>query len=372
MPAKILVDGDMGIDTFGHYKFDNGSQYMGGKARIVIGNYTVNFTGTSLSLFGIYQAEHPVLFQAIVDDGKPRNIQYDVTTSLVDVIYTSLILEDSDHTIKFVGSPNATIDYYTSEIGNNTALLGKKLIVDATDPSITYTGNWWTNTSSIITDDGAVRLPWANSTLQTNESDSSVTFLFSCTSLAIYGRNSRKGINVQMTKDGETDWYKLETSDSSNPPTHDALVDLGELTPEEHRLVIFDIHGPPEDLGVLDLDYVVYTPAFRSLAEKARNDSASETTTILVLASPTQTSISSPAQRSLSHGAIVGSVLGPRHKRTTSNTVSPIILARDEETASLDTATVVASENTQDARSRVDHLRQLMVEIQREIAQSEE
>ncbi|KAG6843225.1 hypothetical protein H0H87_006876, partial [Tephrocybe sp. NHM501043] len=155
-----------------------GHEYMGGNAMNITGDFAINFTGTSLTLYGQYRERTslkapPLSMQVIIDDTAATEVQI-LLSPTIGPIYSSATLGDSDHIIKFQGLTETIVDYCTVELGRNTTLTGvRSLIVDDIDPSIDYGhSDWTTNTNDIFsslpgTSVKYTRPPYGNSFTQT-------------------------------------------------------------------------------------------------------------------------------------------------------------------------------------------------------------
>ncbi|KAG6917185.1 hypothetical protein DXG01_003528 [Tephrocybe rancida] len=179
---KILLD-DAGLtEGASNYAFVSSLKYIGRSAVILSGDFTVNFTGTSLSLFGeLTQRPNPGFYYVVVDGGV--RVKISSSGALRGVAagqsYTSPALADSAHSITFLDFPKSTIDYATVDIGTNTPLLGNALIVDDKDPSISYVGQWSDNTGRLSSNIVGSRFPVGGSMMESNTNQSSATFHFS-------------------------------------------------------------------------------------------------------------------------------------------------------------------------------------------------
>jgi hypothetical protein len=93
--------------------------------------------------------------------------------------YQSPTLSDAQHDITITQIPSTSVDYVVVTAGENTPLLDQTLIVDDSDPSITYQGSWTQNTSPLTTSySPPVGLPFGNATHQTNSAGDSAAFGF--------------------------------------------------------------------------------------------------------------------------------------------------------------------------------------------------
>ncbi|KAG6909397.1 hypothetical protein DXG01_000698 [Tephrocybe rancida] len=404
MPERILLDnpgflGDLGEKEGAEIL----SSYMGGSAVFIATNSSYNssfsFRGTSLSLFGTRVAlptDEPA--RIAIDGGKLTKFQQTDPNLEAYLIYTSPQLADTSHTIE-VSNPGTfiDIDYATVEFGSDTPLSGTRLIVDDSDPSIKYSGPWSQNSSTI---DSLNSLAPPPATAE-NPTDQGVV-------IVEYSLDSEQHNWVCLLSEQKTSTsggLPTETPRPPNPPkshgvprgvilgtTFGALVGISvviilmvclcrrrrlrQQTSLETELVLSDMAmehksaistttpQPIEGHYVLsnhDIIHDVETHwSFRRFIRFYQTRGLPRVVPFRGISYPVTTNTQ-----------------GPQHKQpplaTSPRIVVPQIAVRGQEvdTTSILSATVVAAEGVEDPRSRIDHLRHLMVEFQREIDQAE-
>ncbi|KAG6864483.1 hypothetical protein C0991_009206 [Blastosporella zonata] len=270
MPQKIFLD-NAGYKDF-EVKLDFDPQYMGGSAVSFKNDFTINFAGecqltskskmlipppskgTSLSLFGAFWTINaPSSFQVIVDGGQPTDIQYRRQGFLVNSTYTSPILEDTEHTIQVLGLAAGYLDYATVKMGNRAPLLGQTVVVDEDDTSITYRGDWSENSNKIGSGSYSARMPYGGSTSETQQPGSSATFVFSGTSVSVFGAPPDDAINIQFTLDGTPSNRSFVKNIGA--ALHYTFFSVDSLSTGDHVLEMEYIGGP----GAMRLDYIINT-----------------------------------------------------------------------------------------------------------------
>ncbi len=95
--------------------------------------------------------------------------------------FMSPTLEEGTHTITLTEMDATDVDYALIGVGNQTTALGKDILVDDTSDSIVWTGDWQTNTSTLLTDftePYIVRRPLGNSTKDSRTVGDSFSFQF--------------------------------------------------------------------------------------------------------------------------------------------------------------------------------------------------
>ncbi|KAG6829842.1 hypothetical protein H0H87_009964, partial [Tephrocybe sp. NHM501043] len=222
--------------------------------------YTLNFSGTSLTLFGTCATP---TFNARVDSGEVTQIwlRPEDTHGTVMAFYTSPHLEDSVHSVEFdFGSSDvALLDYATVGVGNRTSLDGKTMIVDENDPSIIYGGKWSKNSSSIWGNTPLnKRMPFGGSTSQVTDYTESATvvFVFNGTTFSVVGAPFDGAVILNFTLDDNESRLIAMDGILEATPAHNVLLSgsaLGNVG--EHKLLIEVIKGS----APIRLDYFTYT-----------------------------------------------------------------------------------------------------------------
>ena len=240
--------------------------------------------------------------------------------------YQSPTLPDGEHNVTISHMPAVSIDYATVTAGQNTPLLGQVLIVDDDDPSITYKGNWSRNANVFLSSYGPyIGLPYGNATHQTTTPSASATFRFSgkflfedrksiltciddgtgtgITVAGIFSYDVLGTISVEYTLDGVSSFQNYTVTPTTTEFTSGIkqqenfiLFANQWLAAGNHTL---EMQITNCDNQVFELDYILYKPAFRSLATKP------------LLPSDQPPMTSKPTTKKSSHvPAIVGGVMG--------------------------------------------------------------
>ncbi|KAG6902690.1 hypothetical protein C0995_012830 [Termitomyces sp. Mi166 len=235
-------------------------------------------------------------------------------SSFQDPWFSTKTLPDGQHDVTFENLPGGfVIDYMTITPSNDTFLIGKQLIVDDTDPSLIYSGQWTRNTTTLlINPDFNPESSTYNATsfggdfLETGDQKASVKFTFTVTSsknrssvpgtsVGVYGFYDSKYTPLFSTFDidGVNQGSNYGFSDYLAQAHYPWFESGPSLSPGSHVLTItFDNPlsislGPG---GRFTLDYIIYTSSFSSLAAQAKSNHSNK--------------------RSILIGAIVGSVVG--------------------------------------------------------------
>jgi hypothetical protein len=138
--------------------------------------------GTSVAFFGNTPAPPASEWALIsIDGGAAYNSSYmDPAPPSSRQWFQSPVLSDGTHLINISRIAGTSVDFVVITAGQSTPLSGETLIVDDSDPSITYSGNWSLNTNTYTSRDAPpVGLPYGNATHQTSSAGSSATIQFS-------------------------------------------------------------------------------------------------------------------------------------------------------------------------------------------------
>ncbi|KAG6888264.1 hypothetical protein C0992_009120 [Termitomyces sp. T32_za158] len=245
-------------------------------------------------------------------------------SSFKDPWFSTKTLPDGQHNITFEALPDGfVIDYMAITPGNDTILIGKQLIVDDTDPSLTYTGQWVRNTTAAI----PVRSDWGdllgpglskyNATSfgggfhETEDPQASVNFTFIGSSVSVYGFYDFKypSLPATFTIDGNNDFINFHLSDYLEQASFLWFESSG-LLPGSHILSV-TFKDPSSSIqnpgGRFTLDYIVYTPSFPSLAKQG--DPTSVTSSSFQSPSSTR-QISLPTATTSSHSVSTAVLIG--------------------------------------------------------------
>ncbi|KAG6872190.1 hypothetical protein C0995_012119 [Termitomyces sp. Mi166 len=242
---------------------------------------------------------------------------------VIDVIYQSPNLSDARHDLNFFVSSKGAgvyVDYAIILVTENTALNGERLIVDESDPSVVWEGNWALD-SSMLTNpiDGFIRRPYGNTTHRTSSLGASVAFRFNGLNLSIRVRcQFPQSVAISIgdvyhsAKDGVQTDYSLSESGSGNSTNFQWYQKDG-LSPTTHTLnmTVVNVFNNPS----FNLDYILYTPSFTSLSEQEassiQQSSSSQSQATNTAIGP-QISATLPSTRpGISRGALSGAIIGP-------------------------------------------------------------
>jgi len=142
----------------------------------------MQFAGTSIAFTGNTPvATRSQSITVSIDGGTPYTTYYmDPSPQTYIQWYQSPILSEGQHTITVDGVDGTDIDYATITVGQNSALSGKKVIVDSDDPSIHYSGSWIRNTDRFIPGHTYTipGVPFRNSTYRSKTPGDTITFQF--------------------------------------------------------------------------------------------------------------------------------------------------------------------------------------------------
>lgn len=100
------------------------------------------------------------------------------------LLYESPRLSEGLHSLSFSNISNVYIDYMFVTPGNQTEILGETLLVDSSDSSLSYEGDWVREDAA---QDAEVCIPIATSTMRSNSTGASVSFPFTGKLLNVCG-----------------------------------------------------------------------------------------------------------------------------------------------------------------------------------------
>lgn len=295
------------------------------------GTLAITFQGTQISLFGntpIAQASQNIFVS--IDGGTPYNTSYgDPSPPTALQWYQSPVLADGTHTLNITHIAGTSLDYAVMVAGPSTPLMGagQVLIVDDGDSDIIYEGTWTRNVGRYTSSDNPHQgLPYGNATHQSGSKGSKATFAFSGSAVSVYSVfdwSALGSVTVTYTLDNtpqtithavtpQTEQYLAGVLQRENTLL---FASNSSLTAGNHTLTI-EVQGNTNG-SALVLDYLLYTPAFQTLAAKPNlvpTVSGSPTTSSI----PAGTGISggsgpttAPGDRnSTPVGAIAGGVVG--------------------------------------------------------------
>ncbi|KAG6872819.1 hypothetical protein C0995_006301 [Termitomyces sp. Mi166 len=192
------------------------------------------------------------------------------------------------------------IDYATVAAGENTPLLGEYLIVDDSDPSVIFEGNWASNTGLISKGMNSIRA-YGNSTRQTSSLGTSV-FVYGVNIIQDSGFGGSQ-LTINHTLDGITTQSVYPADSSLYGSNNFEWFNAQGLSPINHTLTM--AVTTPVFGAIFSLDYIIYAPSFASLPPPTHSTNFPPP--------PTHTSDfpSPPAQPGISRGVLLGVTIGP-------------------------------------------------------------
>ncbi|KAG5649865.1 hypothetical protein H0H81_001713 [Sphagnurus paluster] len=295
------------------------------------GTLSITFQGTQISLFGntpIAQASQNIFVS--IDGGTPYNTSYgDPSPPTALQWYQSPVLADGTHTLNITHIAGTSLDYAVMVAGPSTPLMGagQVLIVDDGDSDIIYEGTWTRNVGRYTSSDNPhLGLPYGNATHQSGTKGSKATFAFSGSAVSVYSVfdwSALGSVTVTYTLDNTPQTITHAVTPQTEQYLEGVLqrentllfASNSSLTAGNHTLTI-EVQGNTNG-SALVLDYLLYTPAFQTLAAKPNlvpTVSGSPTTSSI----PAGTGISggsgpttAPGERSSTPvGAVAGGVVG--------------------------------------------------------------
>ncbi|PBK87132.1 hypothetical protein ARMGADRAFT_1035023 [Armillaria gallica] len=227
----------------------------------IYGSFSVTFEGISIAFTGnTPPSTNRQNFSVFIDEAYAYVVSYPSQAAYMQW-YTSPTLEEGTHTITLTEMDGTDVDYALIGVGNQTAALGKDILVDDTSDSIVWTGDWQTNTSTLLTNFTGpyiVRRPLGNSTKDSRTVGDSFSFQFTGTNVSVFGiqRNSIVGvISVDFRVDGgKTTNFSTISARSGNDLANTVFYSSPILDSGVHTLVM-NITAVAGDQS-LKLDYI--------------------------------------------------------------------------------------------------------------------
>ncbi|KAH9478610.1 hypothetical protein JR316_0009067 [Psilocybe cubensis] len=295
------------------------------------GSFSLTFQGTSIAFIGNTPPE-PSSQTALVsiDGGAPSEITYPGTPPAYIQWYQSPTLSEGIHSITVSRIDGTAVDYALIEVGQDTPLSGKTIVVDDDDPAIQYAGSWIRDTDEFDAGSLPDGFPLRNGTHRTSKVGDTVTFRFFGTSYAVYGIFSWENLGLlsaTYTLDGSStaQSYPVTKSSPQFVKGDKEAVNLqyfsqDGLPPGEHLLII-NVTQSQDVLYILD--YITYTPSFSTLSTMPSlgnntiiSSGGSGISTLSALLSTSSTTSATglpqrPAKGKTSHvGPIAGGIVG--------------------------------------------------------------
>ncbi|KAJ7107080.1 hypothetical protein C8R44DRAFT_714866 [Mycena epipterygia] len=290
---------------------DGNSSFAGGSSNAgPFASFNYTFQGTSIAFYGnTPPAENTQTMSVRIDQDTAYQSTYPAPQEYRQW-YASPALSDATHTVVMDAMVFIDLDYATVTAGPNTPLKSTTLIVDDDDPEFVYEGKWTRNTNFFTTGHGFPSgLPFQNATHQSTTIGDSLTFQFAGTSVEVRGVfqwNATGSIGASFSVDGNSSALTFSSSPQApfnDQPNFEFFKATG-LQSGNHTLVInvTNVAGAQS----LMLDYILYQPAYDTLASKPNF-----TTPVTASTSPTPLPVSDTStHKSTNIGAIVGGVLG--------------------------------------------------------------
>ncbi|KAG6904763.1 hypothetical protein DXG01_007327 [Tephrocybe rancida] len=286
------------------------------------------FSGIGVSFYGSDANYNETRYNATLPEVIPTqvfidNVKFGTPITIVTTMgrwYQSPTLSDGPHNLTLLGLPHVVLDYILVSAGDITPLSGQQLLVDDGDPAISYSGNWFHNTSVVFIDTRPDQVFVGNSSRQTSSLGASATFEFTGTSVSIFGisNSGTDSISVNFTLDDGTPSTHV-FSVVSPPNTNLRWFDSSSLAPGDHtlRLEIVAVHSGD---CLFTLDYITYSPSFENLATKFATSSiiisppTSTTTfgntgTTIGTGTPTE-SVPAAVRKSHTTDVLIGAIIG--------------------------------------------------------------
>ncbi|KAG7447730.1 uncharacterized protein BT62DRAFT_1061256 [Guyanagaster necrorhizus] len=191
-----------------------------------------------------------------------------------------------------------------------SAVLGKNILVDHTNEGIVWTGDWQTNTGTLIhtTRTYIENRPLGNSTKDSSTVGDSFSFQFRGTNVSVSGAQ-RLSINGSISADFRVDGGKATTftttSTSSGNDVANAMFFSSSILDSGTHTLIVNITAVTGDQSFM-LDYITYSDqASRGSSSSSSSSSSGSSGTD----SSSSSGSSSPAKMT-AFGGIVGGVMG--------------------------------------------------------------
>ncbi|KAF8875401.1 hypothetical protein CPB84DRAFT_1796491 [Gymnopilus junonius] len=251
------------------------SNYPAFASSTAFGTFSLSFEGTSIAFVGNTPTNAFSQTATVsIDGGAPYNITYSTTPPPAYVQwYQSPTLSEGTHTVVVDHLDGTAVDYALIQVGQNTPLGGKTLVIDNDDPTVQFAGNWQRNTDQFNAGSLPDGFPLHNSTHRSSNPGDTFAFGFAGTSVAIYGIlnwNNIGTLTATYTLDGNTVTQSYPvTVTSAEHISQDAeainfiYFSLDNLSAGDHTLIVTITECQNSQYI---FDYVTYTPSFSTLA----------------------------------------------------------------------------------------------------------
>ncbi|KAK0188334.1 hypothetical protein F5146DRAFT_906368, partial [Armillaria mellea] len=227
------------------------------------GTLSVTFEGSSIAFTGnTPPSTQKQTFSVSIDGADTYVVSYPAKHTYMQW-YMSPTLEEGTHTITLSEMEGTDVDYALVCVSNQTNVLGKDILVDSTSDRIIWTGDWQTNTSTLIhtNDFHILNHPLGNSTQDSRTVNNSFSFKFVGTTVSVFGiqRNSVNGsISADFRVDaGKPTTFSTTSASLGNDLANTLLFSSPNLNSGVHMLVM-SITALTGDQS-LKLDYITYS-----------------------------------------------------------------------------------------------------------------
>ncbi|KAK0466686.1 hypothetical protein IW261DRAFT_1683409 [Armillaria novae-zelandiae] len=145
------------------------------------GSFSVTFEGSSIAFTGNTPPRtQKQTFSVSIDEADTYVASYPSKHTYMQW-YMSPMLKEGTHTITLTEMEGTYVDYALISVSNQTNILGKDILVDSISDRIVWTGDWQTDTSTLIhaSNFHIVNYPLGNSTKDSRTVGNSFSFKFS-------------------------------------------------------------------------------------------------------------------------------------------------------------------------------------------------
>ncbi|PPQ95278.1 hypothetical protein CVT26_014852, partial [Gymnopilus dilepis] len=238
------------------------------------GTFVLTFEGISIAFTGnTVTPDYSQVATVSIDGGTPYNISYPDTPLQTYVQwYQSPTLPEGTHTIVVEHLDGTAVDYALIQVGPNTPLNGKTLVIDNDDEAIRYSGQWQRNTDQFESGNLPNGFPLRNSTHRSSRPGDNFTFSFVGTSVAVYGIVDWQELGILSIA------YILDgTPLNQSYPFTTSTPEYASQDKERSNFLYFSLDGLSAGSHTLTVkvtesqnsqyvfDYATYTPSFSSL-----------------------------------------------------------------------------------------------------------
>ncbi|KAK0489468.1 hypothetical protein IW261DRAFT_1325920, partial [Armillaria novae-zelandiae] len=276
------------------------------------GSLSVTFEGSVIAFTGnTPPSTQKQTFSVSIDDAYIYVASYPFTHTYMQW-YMSPMLEEGAHTITLTEMDGTDVDYALIGVGNQTNILGKDILVDSISDRIVWTGDWQTNTSTLIhaSNFHIVNYPLGNSTKDSRTVGDSFSFKFSGTTVSVFGIQ-RNSINGSISTDFKIDGGKATTFSTTSASLGS---DLANTMLFSSQILDFGIHILVMNITTvtgdqsLKLDYITYSN--RKSDTNASSSPSGSSASLSSSNQPSSSNTSDPTPKATNSKRIVGIVGG--------------------------------------------------------------